>query len=164
MPLFRIIPKFWDDFVYWKQPVCLDMSLFRINTLTKCRVMPLITPNTQPKCATITLFRNQRDCREYPRSTSIRSLHSYWLQKLIVFQRSHCKLLQKVGCFKRPNLVATAHSVGKYWHRRLILSVLNHWQCKHRTRCFFRFFFTKITIFIAFSVFNFKCEYGIRWK
>ena len=56
MPLFRIIPKFWDDFVYWKQPVCLDMSLFRINTLTKCRVMPLITPNTQPKCATITLF------------------------------------------------------------------------------------------------------------
>ena len=56
MPLFRIIPKFWDDFVYWKLPVCLDMSLFRINTLTKWRVMPLITPNTQPKCATITLF------------------------------------------------------------------------------------------------------------
>ena len=56
MPLFRIIPKFWEDFVYWKQPVCLDMSLFRINTLSKCIVMPLIKPNTQPKCATITLF------------------------------------------------------------------------------------------------------------
>ena len=24
MPLFRIIPKFWDDFMYWKQPICTD--------------------------------------------------------------------------------------------------------------------------------------------
>ena len=52
-----VMPLFWT-FLCTKnnQSVYLvDMSLFRTNTLNKCRVMPLITLNTQPKCATITL-------------------------------------------------------------------------------------------------------------
>ena len=56
MPNFRIVPKFWGDFFTENDQSVLDKSLFKINTLTKCRVMPLIAPNTQPKCATVTLF------------------------------------------------------------------------------------------------------------
>ena len=61
VPLFRIIPKFWVDFVCVLKTTSLYrhvMYIFRISTLTKCRVMPLITPNTQPQCATITLFQH----------------------------------------------------------------------------------------------------------
>ena len=42
--------------MYCKQPVFTDMTLFRINAQTQCRVLILFRPNTKLKCATISLF------------------------------------------------------------------------------------------------------------
>ena len=43
MTLIRIIPKFWDDLAYWKQPFCSDMTFFGIKTDSMLSVFILLT-------------------------------------------------------------------------------------------------------------------------